>query len=56
MTREEIFIEVISKLSVLEKEELLLIGKVTDSCCIHQSMKKAIHENSINQLQTLIAS
>lgn len=55
MTREEVFIEILNKLNGLEKEELLMIGRVTESCCIHQSMKKAIYENNVQQLQTLIA-
>lgn len=55
MTREEVFIEILNKLNGLEKEDLLMIGRVTESCCIHQSMKKAIHENSVEQLQSLVA-
>lgn len=56
MTREQVFVEIVQKLSDLDKDGLEMINHVTDSFCVHQSVKKAIHENSIQQLQSLVAS
>lgn len=55
MTREEVFVEILGKLSALDKDDLILIDRVTDSFCINQSVKKAVCEGSVKQLHNLVA-
>lgn len=56
MTKEKIMTELLMKLNCLEKEELFLINCVTASYCVHQEVKKAIHDNNVQQLQNLFVN
>lgn len=55
MTREKLFVEILGKLSGLDKDDLILIDRVTDSFCINQSVKKAVCEGNVKQLHDLVA-